>query len=148
MIPELAHRAAPHPAPSAGSRLETTELRSTRSREAARGLARPDSELGPGGPAEDPGADFALSLSSASLRLAAGASSPGATGWAATSAVTSAATSAAPVVDPVDSPAFSSVAAAPAAAPEAAPRGAAGRAIAAYREIARAPVGERVRIVV
>lgn len=125
MIPELGHRVTPNPAPTTRARLEAPDPRLARTRDAARGPDRPDADFGPADEASDPGADFALSLSSASLRLSEERSTPA----------------------PLD--ARTAVDASPAATPpETAPRGPASRAIEAYREIARAPVGEHVRILV
>lgn len=125
MIPELGNRATPNPAPTSRSRLEPPDPRLARPRDAARSPARPGADIAPADPADDTDADFALSLSSASLRLSEGRS------------------------DPAPLEATAPPAAPPPAAPsEAARSGPASRAIEAYREIARAPVGERVRILV
>lgn len=142
VISELGRRLAANLEPAARERLGDVEARPARSRTDARAF-----EPGGGSPErafehEDPDADFALSLSSASLRLA---EDRAATEALAPRVAAEAVRSSDPGREP--EPDFSSPAPAAGRSDSGRP-GPASRAIDAYREIARAPVGERIRIVV
>ncbi|MBK7949505.1 MAG: hypothetical protein IPK00_12375 [Deltaproteobacteria bacterium] len=138
MISELGRRLASSLEPSPRERLDPADPRTARPRADSRADAPAGGSPGRAAEDADPDADFALSLSSASLRLAEVRAE-------------SAADAPQPAPEAPRSPESGESDASPTQAdgPLAPARpGPASRAIDAYREIARAPVGERVRIVV
>lgn len=138
VISELGRRLASGFEPSPRERLDPAEPRTARPRVDTRADGSVGGRTGRAAEDADPDADFALSLSSASLRLAEDR--------AETAARALRPATEAPLSPESGESDASSMHADDPSAP--ARRGPASRAIDAYREIARAPVGERVRIVV
>jgi hypothetical protein len=137
VISELGRRLAANLEPSPRERVDAREPRSPGTTSDFRTDSAPDGPPGRGAAGSGADADFALSLSSASLRLAEDQREPAAT---------------TPDLDPEvptsPTPSNAVASASPAPGPtEPARRSPTNRVIEAYREIARAPVGEHVRIV-